>query len=56
MLYAKFGWNWHSDSGEADFIILWMHYRFFGYYLPLEKGKAIYLNELETPLPKNVLH
>ena len=27
----------------------------FRYYIPLEKGVALYLNKLESPLPKNAL-
>ena len=27
----------------------------FGYYLPLEKGGALHLNKLESPLPKDAL-
>ena len=29
MLCAKFGWNWPSGSGEEDFQILSMHFRYF---------------------------
>ena len=29
MLYAKFGWNWPSGSGEEDFLISSMYFRNF---------------------------
>ena len=29
MHYAKFGWNWPSGSGEEDFLISSMYFRFF---------------------------
>ena len=55
MLCAKFGWNWPSGSGEEDFLISSMYFSLFRYYLPLEKGRALHLNKLESPSPKNAL-
>ena len=55
MLCAKFSWNWLSGSGEEDFLILSMFFPYFCNYLPLEKGGALHLNKLESPLPKDAL-
>ena len=52
MLYAKFGWNWHSDSGEADFIILWMHYRFFVIISPWKKARQFIWMNLKPLYPR----
>ena len=32
-----------------------MYYLLFRYYLPLEKGGALHLNNLESPSPKDAL-
>ena len=55
MLCAKFGWNWLSGSGEEDFFNFVNVFSLFRYYLPLEKGGALHLNKLESPLPKDAL-
>ena len=55
MLYAKFGWNWPSDSGEEDFSNSVNVFPLFLYYLSLEKGMALQLNKLENPTPKDAL-
>ena len=55
MLCANFGWNWLSGSGEEDFFNFVNVFSLFRYYLPLEKGGALHLNKLESPLPKDVL-
>ena len=52
---AKFGWNWPSGSGEEDYKISSMYYQLFSNYLSLEKGRALHLNKLESPLPKDAL-
>ena len=51
ILCAKFGWNWPSRSGEGDFLILSKYLCYFS----LEKGRALHLNKLNTPLPKDAL-
>ena len=50
MLCAKFGRNWLSGSGEEHLI-----YSLFLNYLPLEKGGALHLNKLESPLTNDAL-
>mgnify|MGYP003692070963 CR=1 FL=1 len=55
MLCAKFGWNWLSGSGEEDFLILLMYFRFFVIISPWERAAALYLNKLESPSPENAL-
>ena len=52
---VKFGWNWPSGSGEEDFKIPSMYFQLFNNYLPLEKGRALHLNKLESPSPKDAL-
>ena len=54
---AEFGWNWPSGSGEEDFFYFVNAFIFslFRNYLPLEKGGALYLNNLESPSPKDAL-
>ena len=51
----KFGWNWPRGSGEEDFEISSMYFRYFVIIPPLEKSVALHLNKLESPLPKNAL-
>ena len=55
MLCAKFGWNWLSGSGEEDFFNVVNVFSLFNNYLPLEKGGALHLNKLESPLTKDAL-
>ena len=52
---AKFGWNWPSGSGERRIFIFVNVFLLFGYYLPLEKNGAFYLNKLDSSSPKNAL-
>ena len=54
---AEFGWNWPSGSGEEEFFYFVNAFIFslFRNYLPLEKGGALYLNNLESPSPKDAL-
>ena len=55
MLCAKFGWNWLSGSGEEDFLYFVNVFSLFCNYLPLEKGRVLHLNKLESPSPKDAL-
>ena len=55
ILCAKFGWNWFSGSGEEDFFNSVNVFSLFRNYLPLEKGRTLYLNKLESPSPKDAL-
>ena len=55
MLCAKFGlklarWFWRRFQISSMFV------RYFCYYLPLEKGVAFHLNDLESLSPKNALY
>ena len=54
MLCAKFGWNWLSGSGE-DFLNFVNVFSLFRNNLPLRKGGALHLNNLESPLPKDLV-
>ena len=51
---CEFGWNWPSGSGEEEFWISLMYFRYFE-LSPLGKGRALYLNKLESPSPKDAL-
>ena len=55
MLCAKFGWNWPSGSGEEEIFnfinIFWLYHN----YLPLKKDRALHLNKLQSPSPKDTL-
>ena len=55
MICAKFGWNWPSGYGEEEFKISLVYFLLFCNYLPLEKGVALHLNNLEFPSPKDDL-
>ena len=45
MLCAKFGWNWLSGSGEEDFLILSMYFRYFIIISPWKRaGSFIWTN------------
>ena len=46
MLYANFGWNWPSGSGEEDFQVLSMYFLYFSFLSPLEQT-------CESPSPNN---
>ena len=54
MLCAKFGLNWLNCSGEEDFLFGNV-FSLFRNYLPLEKGRALYLNELKSPSSNDAL-
>ena len=54
MLFAKFGWNWLSASGE-DLKILWKYFCYFGIISPFKKGMTLHLNKIDSPSPKNAL-
>ena len=51
---AKFGWNWPIDSWEKDLHIV-NECSLFRHSLPLEKGGALLMNKLESPLTKDSL-
>mgnify|MGYP003692170227 CR=1 FL=1 len=55
MPYAKFGWNYHSGSGEARFLNFVNIFMLFQNYLPLEKGMPLHLYKLESFSPKDDL-
>ena len=55
MFCAKFGWNWPSGSGEEDFLNFLNAFSLFRNYLPLEKGRALHLNKIESPSLKEAL-
>ena len=55
MICAKSGWNWPGGSGEEDYLKLVNVFSQFCIYFPLEKGGALYLNQLESLLPKDDL-
>ena len=42
MLCAKFSWNWPSGSGEEDFQMLAMYFRYFIIISPWEKAWPFY--------------
>ena len=50
-----FGWNWLSGFGEEDFLNFVNTFSLFSNYLPFEKGGALHLNKLESPLHKDAL-
>ena len=67
---AKFGWIWSSGSPKDALCQVWLKlaqwfwrgflnfftvFGLFHNYLPLEKGRALQLNKLESPLPKDAL-
>ena len=47
--------NWLSGSTEEDFLNSSMYFGYFCNYLPLEKGRILHLNKLESPLLKDAL-
>ena len=51
-LSCKYDLFWLSGSGEEDFSMTPPH---FCDYLPFEEDLALYLNNLESPLPKDDL-
>ena len=52
-LSCKYDLFWLSDSSEEDFSMTSLH---FCDYLPFEEDRALYLNNLEFPLPKDDLY
>ena len=56
MLYAKFGWNWLSGSGEEDFKILSMYFSYFVIISPWKRvGPFIEQTWIPFPSPKDAL-
>ena len=55
ILCSKFGWNWPSGSGEEDFWISSMYFRYFAFISPWKYGEALNLNKLESPSLKDAL-
>ena len=55
MLCAKFGWKWPSGSGDEDFLISSMFFRYFEIISPWKGAGAVILNKLESPSPKDAL-
>ena len=52
---AKFGWNWPSGSGEENFLILSIYFRYFVFDLLLEKGVALHVKKFKSLIPKDAL-
>ena len=52
---AKFGGNWPSGSGKEDFFNFVNVFSLFRNYLPLEKDRALHMNNVESPLAKDAL-
>ena len=50
-----FSRNCTIDSGKKSFSYIYNIILLFRYYLPLKKGVAVYLNNLEFPPPKDAL-
>ena len=50
-----FGWNWPSGTVEEDFFYSVNVFSLFRHYLPLKKDRALHLNKLESPSPKDAL-
>ena len=44
MLCAKFGWNWSSDSGEEDFLISSMYFRYFVIISPWKRAGPTWIS------------
>ena len=44
-----------SGSEEEDFLISSINFLLFLNYLPLEKGRALHMNKLESTSPKDAL-
>ena len=45
----KFGWNWSSDSGEEDFLISSMYFRYFVIISPWKRTGPFILTNLNPP-------
>ena len=54
-LSYKYDLFWLSGSVEEDFLMNPPHFLHFCDYLPFEEDLALYLNNLESPLPKDDL-
>ena len=52
MLCAKFGWNWPSGSGEEDFLISSMYFRYFVIISPWKRSGPIIRTKLNQPNPR----
>ena len=48
---TKFGWNWHSGSGE-DFLILLIYFRFFVIISPWKRAEPFISTNLNSLLPR----
>ena len=54
MLWAKFSWNQFSGSGEKDFKILSMHFRYY-VIINCKKDVALQFKNIESPSTKDAL-
>ena len=55
MLCAEIGWNWLSGSGEEDFLISSMYFRYFVIISPWNRLGALHLNKHISPSSKDAL-
>ena len=55
-LSCKYYLFWLCGSGEEDFSMTPPHFCIFLNYLPFEEDLALYLNNLESPLPKDDIY
>jgi hypothetical protein len=53
IICTKFDWIWSAGFGEEHFFLNFSAFSLFHYYLPLEESYPLYLNKLESPLPKD---
>ena len=52
MLCAKFGWNWPSGSGEEDFLVLSMYFRYFLIISPWKRAGPFTFTNLNPLHPR----
>ena len=52
MLCAKFSWNWLSDSGEEDFLILSMYFHYFVIISPWKRAGPFIWTNLNPLYPR----
>jgi hypothetical protein len=50
-----FDWIWPAGSGEEDFFLKISVFLHFRYYLPLENGYPLRLNNIKSPTSKDDL-
>ena len=55
MLCDKCSWNWPSGSGEEDFGISSMHFRYFVIICPWKYCEALNMNKLQSPSARDAL-